>query len=391
MIRAGNPVALDLTEGSGETFPDISNGKERSKGTEYPLYDMPKQDRNRYCPFFKTSADCFLKGTFPHECFMIIARAMYRTDKQCEIWAVAGGKGGTGKSFITSSIATQLALKGRRLVLIDADFGGANLHSFFGISRPKHSLSEFFEEKIPLSQIIVHSGISHMGLVTGALGSLDSESITYTQKQKLFRQIKSLEADYILIDLGAGSHINTLDTFLLADKMIVVTVPEITAIENLYQFIKSVYFRKLKFFLGSFGLKDMLQDVWKNKAAYGIRNLANLLDHVKKSSPDVHAAFEKEMSKFVVYIILNQVRKSTDILIGENLKSVCLKLLGLKAVYAGYADYDEEVQKYINRKEPFMIHCRLSPVIKEIEDITEHIMSEKKTGFAARSYEHARY
>jgi len=315
---------------------------------------------------------------------------MYSIDKQCEIWAVGGGKGGTGKSFITSSVATQLALKGLRLVLIDADFGGANLHSFFGISRPKHSLSEFFEEKIPLSQIIVHSGISNMGLVTGALGSLDSENINYAQKQKLFRQIKSLDADYILIDLGAGSHINTLDTFLLADKMIVVTVPEVTAIENLYQFIKSVYFRKLKFFLGTFGLKEMVQEVWKNKAAHGIRNFSNLLDYLKKSSPDVHAAFEKEMSRFVVYIILNQVRRNTDILVGENLKSVCMKFLGLTAVYAGYTEYDEQVQKHINKKEPFMTHCRLSPIIREIEEITEHIMTGKKSGLSASSYEQRR-
>jgi flagellar biosynthesis protein FlhG len=316
---------------------------------------------------------------------------MYGNDKQCEIWAVAGGKGGTGKSFIASSIATQLALTGRRLVLIDADFGGANLHSFFGISRPKHSLSEFFEDKIPLQQIIVNSGISNMGLVTGALGSLESESITYAQKQKLFRQIKSLEAEYILIDLGAGSHINTLDTFLLADRMIVVTVPEITAIENLYQFIKSVYFRKLKFFLGSFGLKDMVQDVWKNRAEYGIRNFSHLLEYLKKSSPDVHAAFEKEMSQFVVYIVLNQVRANTDILVGENLKTVCMKLLGLKAVYAGYTEYDERVQKHINKKEPFMTHCRLSPVVKEIEEITDHIVVGSTTGFSTSLYEQRRY
>jgi flagellar biosynthesis protein FlhG len=316
---------------------------------------------------------------------------MYLNEKRCEIWAVAGGKGGTGKSFITSSIATQLALKGRRLVLIDADFGGANLHSFFGINRPKHSLSEFFEDKIPLQQIIVHSGISNMGLVTGALGSLDSENITYDKKQKLFRQIRGLEAEYILIDLGAGSHINTLDTFLLADKMIVVTVPEITAIENLYQFIKSVYFRKLKSFLGVHGLKDMVQEVWRNKAAYGIRNFSDLLEYVKKSSPDVHAAFEQEMSKFVVYIVLNQVRGKSDILVGENLKSVCMKLLGLNAVYAGFTDYDEQVQKHINKKEPFMTHCRLSPVIREIEGITDHIMGGNGTGALSGCHEQRRY
>ena len=316
---------------------------------------------------------------------------MDRTDKQCEIWAVGGGKGGTGKSFITSSIATHLALKGRRLVLIDADFGGANLHSFFGVSRPKHSLTDFFEEKMPLSDIVVYSGISNMGLITGALGSLDSESINYAQKQKLFRQIKALEADYILIDLGAGAHINTLDTFLLADKMIVVTIPEITAIENLYQFIKSVYFRKLKFFFGSYGLKETVQSAWKNKAAYGIRSFSDLIDYLKKHSPEVHDVFEKEMSRFVVYIILNQVRGSNDIRVGENLKSVCMKMLGLTAVYAGYTEYDDQVQKYINKKQPFMIHCRFSPVVKEIEAIVDHITAGSLMGFSADIYEHRRY
>lgn len=315
---------------------------------------------------------------------------MYQADKPCEIWAVGGGKGGTGKSFITSSIATQLALRGQSLIIIDADFGGANLHSFFGISRPKYSLSGFFEEKIPLNQIVVHSGISNMGLITGTIGSLDSESINYAQKQKLFRQIRGLAADYIVIDLGAGSHINTLDTFLLADKMIVVTVPEITAIENLYQFIKSVYFRKLKLFFGALGLKETVQEVWKNRAAHGIRNFSDLLDYVRRSAPDEHAAFEAEMSRFVVYIVVNQVRSSSDMLVGENLKSVCTKLLGLTAVYAGYTEYDEQVPKSINRKEVFMTHCRLSPVVREIEEITDIIMTGKTTGFSANIYEQRR-
>jgi MinD-like ATPase involved in chromosome partitioning or flagellar assembly len=50
----------------------------------------------------------------------------------------------------------------------------------------------------------------------------------------LYRHIKNLSGDYVLLDLGAGSGHNTIDTFLIADKMIVVTQPEITAIENLY-------------------------------------------------------------------------------------------------------------------------------------------------------------
>ena len=68
-------------------------------------------------------------------------------DKRCEIWAIGGGKGGTGKSFVTSSIGTHLASKGSKVVLIDADLGGANLHTLLGVSKPRNSLTDFFEKK----------------------------------------------------------------------------------------------------------------------------------------------------------------------------------------------------------------------------------------------------
>ena len=76
-------------------------------------------------------------------------------DKRCEIWAIGGGKGGTGKSFVTSSIGTHLASKGNKVVLIDADLGGANLHTLLGVSKPRNSLTDFFERKASLNDIIV--------------------------------------------------------------------------------------------------------------------------------------------------------------------------------------------------------------------------------------------
>ncbi len=301
---------------------------------------------------------------------------MEKTEKkQGTIWAVGGGKGGTGKSFITSSIGTCLALNGSKTLLLDADLGGANLHSFFGLLRPRYSLTDFFDKKVPLRDIIVHSGVANLELITGSITSLDSESINYAQKQKLFRQIRTLDADHIIIDLGAGTHINTLDTFLLADKMIVVTVPEVTAIENMYQFIKSVYFRKLKYIFKTYGLNASIQETWKNRSAYNIRSLKDLIVHLKQSSDHIRGIFDREMSGFVVNVILNQVRTPRDILVGENLKSVCMNFLGLPVVYAGYSRYDEAVQKSINNNEPFMLFNRLSPVVNEIKTLTVNLVA----------------
>lgn len=295
--------------------------------------------------------------------------------KHCKIWAVGGGKGGTGKSFITSSTGTCLALKGSKTILLDADLGGANLHSFFGLNKPRYSLADFFEKKIPLQDIMVQSGVANLGLITGSIGSLDSESINFAQKQKLFRHIRALDADHILIDLGAGTHINTLDTFLLADRMIVVTVPEITALENMYQFIKSVYFRKMKFIFKTYDLNTTIQDTWKNRASHNIRSLKDLITHLRESSEYIRDIFDREISGFVVHVVLNQVRNTRDIMVGENLKSACMNFLGLKVVYAGYCRQDEAVHENINNKEPFLIFNRISPVVKEIKTLTDNIIT----------------
>ncbi len=301
---------------------------------------------------------------------------MGESGRKGEIWAVGGGKGGTGKSFVTSGMGTHLAQKGGRTILLDADLGGANLHTLLGMNRNRHSLSDFFDRKVPLSEIVAQSGIANLELITGSFASLDSESINHAQKQKLFRHIRALDADHVLIDLGAGSHINTLDTFLLADKMIVVTTPEITSLENMYQFIKSVYFRKLKLIFKAHNLTATIQGTWKDRATHNIRSLKELIVHLKQSSDDIRDILEREMSGFVIYVVLNQVRTPKDIVVGENLKSVCSNFLGLSVVYAGHSRHDEAVHRSINNKEPFMLLNRFSPVVKEIRTLTEIIAAE---------------
>jgi flagellar biosynthesis protein FlhG len=304
---------------------------------------------------------------------------MEDSGKKRTIWAIGGGKGGTGKSLLAGSIGTCLALRGSKTILIDADLGGANLHTFFGVSKPRYSLADFFDKKVSLNEIILHTGLTNLELITGSLGSLDSEGITYAQKQKLFRHIGALDAENIVIDLGAGTHSNTLDMFLLADKMIVVTVPEITALENMYHFIKSAYFRKLKSIFKTHNLNSILQETWKNRASYNIRSLKDLISHLNNSSDHIRHIFDREISGFAIHIVLNQVRTPGDITVGENLKSVCRNYLGIPAVFAGCTRHDEAVQKNINNKKPFMMLINShSPIVREIRTLTENFVTGRE-------------
>lgn len=293
-----------------------------------------------------------------------------------KVWAIAGGKGGTGKSFVTSNVGSCLAKKGKDVILIDADLGGANLHSLLGVKQPEASLEDFFNKKVPLKDTVrIHgNGSGKIGLVTGDIHSLESGRIKHTQNQKLFRQIRRLSADHILIDLGAGSHFSTLDSFLLADKKIVVIVPEITSIENMYQFIKTALFRKLHSSFNSHSLKYQFHNTWKERDAKNIKNINQFMDCLSKTSAEASDIIAKELQDFVIDIIVNQVRNDEDIKTGRSVQSVLLKYLGINSSNIGHIEYDDAVWNSIRAKNPVINASPSSQSALGIEKVTENLI-----------------
>lgn len=299
-------------------------------------------------------------------------------ERKSEIWAIAGGKGGVGKSFTISSVGTYLALKGYKVVLVDADLGGANLHTFLCIDRPKTSLTDFFDRKVPLSEIIVKGGIENLGLVAGTIRSLAADSIKYTQKLKLLRHIRQLDVDYVLIDLGAGSSFNTIDTFLLADQMIVIVIPEIIALENMYYFVKNTFFRKLIGDLNANGFKNLVRDTWINRNQHGISNLSQLVTYLNNSSMRIRDVLQKETNNFKINIVMNKVRSSADITLGSSVRSICMKYLGIKASYIGYIEYDSVVSRSINKRQQYMLSYPESRCAREMEKLANNLIDQKE-------------
>lgn len=294
-----------------------------------------------------------------------------------KIMAVGGGKGGVGKSFVLSSLGMNLAKKGK-VIMIDGDLGGANLHNFLCVPRPKTSLTDFFERKVPLSDLVVDSGIENLSMISGMLGTTGAESIKYAQKKKFFNHIRQLDADYILIDLGAGTHFNTIDTLLLADPMIIVVTPEILSIENMYDFLRNLFFRRIGTVLSGYGYKELVISTWKARQELGIINFKQLVDHLKNTSPEVRQVIEQELSGFTVNIILNQVRNNQDVVIGNSVKSVCRKFFGINALFSGYVEYDESVSQCVNRRMPYMHTFSASRCARGIEQLTDNLMSGRQ-------------
>jgi len=299
-------------------------------------------------------------------------------EKEGKIWAIGGGKGGTGKTFVTSAMGTYIAGKGKRVTLIDIDIGGANLHSFLGISRPKKSLTDFFEAGASLNKLAVKTGIDNMSLITGDIHSLASDNIKFTQKLKLFRHIMKLNKHYVIIDLGAGSHNNTIDTFLMADKKIVILEPEITSVENMYHFIKNALFRKLRMSLREYGFKDIVEQMWERREEYNIKSLRELIDSIRVNFSHVGDIIDRELSDFKLCLILNKIRSSDDILIGSSMKSIFMKYLGVDTKFAGFVEYDDSVWRSVRERRPFMLNYSLSRSAKEVEVFTENLLKGKE-------------
>lgn len=163
-----------------------------------------------------------------------------------DVWAVAGGKGGVGKSVIASNLALAVARRGLTCLLIDADLGAGNQHTLFGIDHPKRTLDEFIQgDAGSLDDVASPTRFAGLSLIFAQCDALGSANPKHAQKAKLLRHIAKAKSDVVLIDLGAGTGFNTLDLFLAARVQLVVATTEPTSIQNAYGFMKCAVSRGL--------------------------------------------------------------------------------------------------------------------------------------------------
>ncbi len=162
------------------------------------------------------------------------------------IISIGGGKGGIGKSTITANLGASITLKGYSVGYIDADLGGANLHLCLGVKRPPAGLQDYISGRFKkLNDIAVTTAIPNSWLVSGASDFLELANPNYAQKQKIINNLKKMDADYILVDLGAGSDYHVTDFYAAFPYGIVVADGLPTSIENAYGFLKNGTIRGL--------------------------------------------------------------------------------------------------------------------------------------------------
>ncbi len=272
--------------------------------------------------------------------------------------AVAGGKGGVGKTVMTASLGVGLASLGYQVVMVDADLGGANLHTVMGILEPARTFFDFYTTQVDrLQDVVLETPVKNLGLISGACGTLGLANPKYSQKQRFIRELRSIPADFLLLDLGAGSSYNVIDFFLAADEGILVTNPEPMAVQECFNFIKICVLRKLKLaFRQHEKVMAVIEGDELGRPGRIEAPMSQVVDKVREADATAAALIEQVLEAFRPRLIVNMMDNPDDAKEGWAIRSAAADLLGVEVEFLGCVSADHSVRQAVRELRPFLLH-----------------------------------
>jgi len=153
---------------------------------------------------------------------------------------ITSGKGGVGKTSISVNLAIQLQKMGNRVVILDADFGLANIEVMLGI-RPKYNLADLIFKGKSIQEIITPGPLG-VGFISGGSGIQELISLSKDQIQIMLQKLCELDeiADVIIVDTGAGINESVLEFVAASSEVFLVVTPEPTSITDAYALLKTL-------------------------------------------------------------------------------------------------------------------------------------------------------
>jgi flagellar biosynthesis protein FlhG len=249
------------------------------------------------------------------------------TKKFPRVIAVTSGKGGVGKTNIVGNLAVAMSQKGKRVVIIDADVGLANIDIVFNL-RPEYNIRHVVSSEKSLDQVMIktHHGI---GIIPGGSGFADLTQLNEGEKLTLLSEFETLadKADIIFVDTGAGISSNVLYFNAASDECLVVATTEPTSITDAYALMK----------------------VMSQK--YGYRHfklLVNMADS-EKDAKRVYAALSNALDKFLKNVVLE---------------------------YTGYIPFDRQLQRAVQKRGLLLDEFPDATASKAVETIASKLLGD---------------
>ena len=269
---------------------------------------------------------------------------------------IAAGKGGVGKSFLAANLAIALAQQGHRTIAVDMDLGGSNLHSFLGLPNRHPGIGDYLQAKSgTLDSLLVPTGIDNLTFLPGDGKTPFMANIQFAQKIKLIAHIQKLPAEYILLDLGAGSTYNTLDFFAISKKGIVVTTPEPPAIMNMLVFLKNFVLRSISRSLSQdHALRNFLRELYKRPMEGQMSSIRSLRDEIAGEDPEAAKTITEVYENFCPRIIFNLGEHPDELKVTGQISKSLETVLSLAVEYFGFIFYDPAVRQSIREQKALL-------------------------------------
>ncbi len=298
------------------------------------------------------------------------------------IIAVGGGKGGVGKSLVASNLAVAFAKAGQRTVLIDADLGAANQHTLFGFDRVHLSLQALFEKEVDdLEELMLDVGVPNLSLVAGCGAIPGAANIAHAQKQKLMRRIESIDADVVLIDVGAGIAYNVVDLYTLADLRVVVLLPQLTSFQNAYAFLKAAVYRVIREAAKKIDRQDLVDTMVPSSET---DRVVDVLAQLERLDPHVATMARRRVEAFGAYIIGNQIISPKDRGTVVAVSRMFHDFLSVDAPILGNLRYNRLIADSINARRPVLLSHPHDDCSKALIRVAESLLATDIEGLRAR-------
>lgn len=297
------------------------------------------------------------------------------------IIAVGGAKGGIGKSIFAANLGMMLTSMGLKVAMVDLDLGGSDLHIYLGHKRiPETTLNDFLNRKIAsLSEAAVDCAHGPV-LIAGDCGELGAANIPFQRKMRLMDNIRRIDADYVVLDLGGGTDYNTLDFFLASDVGIVLTTLDQSSYLEAYAFIKTALQRKLNRLFGaesSFegrknsALKEMVADGTRASEKDSPRTIQGLLEKVAQDDPLSLPLIADEILDFSPCLVVNNsFDPAAALKVASTLKFVAGQRLSVEINHVGTISKHRVIEQSTSyTHHPVVRRHRSTPFVSEMESI----------------------
>lgn len=293
-----------------------------------------------------------------------------------KIWSVGSGKGGVGKSFITSSLGLTLAKTGHKTLLVDLDLSGPNLHTALGEKPHDKNLDLFFNQQANVSSIISPTKYPHLSFIPGTSSPGERK---VAELRQFVEQIRKLPYQVVLFDLGPGSQDMHLELMKLSDEKIFVMTPEPSCIEKNYRLIENFIIynlmrpsdpeTKVK-------LREALDKFRSHKKPSPIKLRHFMAEHADKTWEQ-----DRPFSTNPVRILVNQARVDDDSMLAKSVGLICHHYFGLKTSVVGTLIYDNAVWQSFRDSEPMLYKNPFSPLAGQFLALTREILRSEMSAF----------